>query len=154
MSKKSISIVAHRQNQPDWTLQQIASQVGASREYVRQVLSKAGLQTGAVGSRGPITLHLGHGKICAWCAKPTRRGDWARLCWPCQQAGMWWQNRAHAKVMAAVRRGDLRPVKEQRCVDCGKPAQCYDHRNYRHALMVEAVCTRCNILRGHSSKPF
>jgi hypothetical protein len=34
------------------------------------------------------------------------------------------------------------------CVDCGKPAQCYDHRNYYHALAVDPVCTGCNNRRG------
>lgn len=34
------------------------------------------------------------------------------------------------------------------CADCGKPATCYDHRNYLEPLKVEPVCNTCNLARG------
>ena len=30
------------------------------------------------------------------------------------------------------------------CVDCGKPAHSYDHRDYEKPLDVEPVCRSCN----------
>jgi hypothetical protein len=34
------------------------------------------------------------------------------------------------------------------CVDCGKPAKHYDHRDYAKPLDVDPVCVGCNIRRG------
>lgn len=34
------------------------------------------------------------------------------------------------------------------CVDCGKPATCYDHRDYQRPDEVEPVCRACNARRG------
>lgn len=34
------------------------------------------------------------------------------------------------------------------CVDCGKQARCYDHRDYRSPLVIAPVCTACNRKRG------
>ena len=34
------------------------------------------------------------------------------------------------------------------CVDCGKRAEHYDHRDYTKPLEVEPVCRSCNKLRG------
>lgn len=58
------------------------------------------------------------------------------------------QTQAHARVAKAVRLGLLPRIAGLRCVDCGKPAQAYDHANYAEPLVVEPVCTRCNVLRG------
>ena len=35
-----------------------------------------------------------------------------------------------------------------RCVDCGKWAQCWDHRDYSKPLEVDPVCKSCNYHRG------
>lgn len=56
--------------------------------------------------------------------------------------------RARGKVNVAIQQGLLTPVKELRCVDCGAPAAEYDHRDYRQPLAVQAVCRKCNHLRG------
>lgn len=61
------------------------------------------------------------------------------------------QQRAVAAVRAAVLRGDLAPVRTLECVDCGKPAANYDHRDYTKPLDVEPVCSRCNTLRGRGA---
>ena len=34
------------------------------------------------------------------------------------------------------------------CEDCGKVAECYDHRDYTEPLMVVPVCFACNKRRG------
>jgi len=34
------------------------------------------------------------------------------------------------------------------CVDCGKPATVYEHRDYTKPLDVEPVCSSCNRKRG------
>lgn len=38
--------------------------------------------------------------------------------------------------------------REYACVDCGLPAQAYDHRYYSHPLEVDPVCLSCNNKRG------
>lgn len=63
------------------------------------------------------------------------------------------QSLAHHQVATAVRRGDLVGLSYHfdagvACVDCGKPAQCYDHRDYLEPLDVDPVCMRCNGKRG------
>lgn len=56
--------------------------------------------------------------------------------------------RAHQKVRRAVVSGQLPRVKTLTCVDCGKPARCYDHRDYTKPLDVAPVCFSCNTRRG------
>ena len=57
-------------------------------------------------------------------------------------------NEAHSAVRRAVKRGELQPATAFACVDCGKPAQCYDHRDYSKPLDVVPVCHSCNHKRG------
>lgn len=40
-----------------------------------------------------------------------------------------------------------------KCVDCGVPATCYEHRDYYRPLLVEATCQGCNIRRGPGYPP-
>lgn len=56
--------------------------------------------------------------------------------------------RAAAAVAGAIRRGLLRRPSEFSCTDCGKPATCYDHRDYTKPLDVQPVCRSCNVMRG------
>ena len=59
------------------------------------------------------------------------------------------RRKARERVKDAIRRGDLVPVKERQCIDCGEPAKRYDHpRGYENALDVEPVCYRCDGLRS------
>lgn len=59
------------------------------------------------------------------------------------------RRRAREKVKDAVRRGDLAPIKTCFCVDCGQPAQAYDHAyGYDQPLNVEPVCFRCHGTRS------
>ena len=61
----------------------------------------------------------------------------------------WVRGTYHAKLVvdAAKRAGELQPVSGP-CMDCGKPATCYDHRDYNHPLAVDPVCRSCNGKRG------
>lgn len=56
--------------------------------------------------------------------------------------------KAHAAVAKAIRRGELPRADSLLCVDCGRPACDYDHRDYTKPLQVDAVCRSCNKRRG------
>ena len=45
VGENRIKVASLRNNHPEWTLQQIADEVGISRERVRQLLIKLGLPT-------------------------------------------------------------------------------------------------------------
>lgn len=55
---------------------------------------------------------------------------------------------AQYKVRVAIKRGDLKPIRDCICADCGAPAWCYDHRDYNRPLDVEPVCRTDNLRRG------
>lgn len=55
---------------------------------------------------------------------------------------------ASAVVARAIKDGLLQPAKNFACIDCGDPAQQYDHRDYNKPLVVDPVCRSCNQLRG------
>jgi hypothetical protein len=55
---------------------------------------------------------------------------------------------AHAWVQRAIKHGYLPKPSTLTCLDCGQPAQVYDHRDYNKPLDVEPVCHACNIKRG------
>ncbi len=56
--------------------------------------------------------------------------------------------RAMSLVASAIRTGLIPPPATLDCVDCGKPANQYDHRDYNKPMEVDAVCRSCNLLRG------
>jgi hypothetical protein len=57
--------------------------------------------------------------------------------------------KASAQVNAAIKAGYMPRLNGIiKCVDCGKPAAHYDHRDYSRPLVVEPVCASCNIHRG------
>lgn len=57
-------------------------------------------------------------------------------------------HKAHSYVTKAIRDGYLPSPSTLTCLDCGAPAQVYDHRDYNKPLDVEHVCHACNIKRG------
>jgi len=75
-------------------------------------------------------------RFCSRCGS-LRHSAFARLTGPISNA-----------VAAAIRRGELAHPKTLVCVDCGKPAKDYDHRDYSRPLDVDPVCHGCNRLRG------
>lgn len=59
---------------------------------------------------------------------------------------------ARAAVAQAIRDGKLPRLDGTiQCVDCGKPAKNYDHREYARPLDVQPVCRSCNLKRGPAS---
>lgn len=63
------------------------------------------------------------------------------------------RGRAHSAVAKAIREGRLPKAASQVCVDCGREAEVYDHRDYSRVLDVDAVCRSCNIMRGPGLMP-
>jgi hypothetical protein len=87
-------------------------------------------------------------KLCVTCHKPTYRYHSARYCWSCQHIAQLAASRAYKVVREAIARGILPKPDTLHCVDCKRPADFYDHRNYSEPLVVDSVCWSCNIKRG------
>lgn len=58
------------------------------------------------------------------------------------------RNIAHGAVKSAVQQKRIPPARMLICVDCGRGAQHYDHRDYSRPLDVAPVCRSCNRKRG------
>jgi hypothetical protein len=59
---------------------------------------------------------------------------------------------ARYAVARAIRDGKLPRLNGSiQCVDCGAPAEDYDHREYARPLDVQPVCRSCNLRRGPAS---
>lgn len=56
--------------------------------------------------------------------------------------------KAKTEVFKAVRSGSLDRPNSLFCLDCGRKAQVYDHRDYNFPLDVDPVCRKCNKKRG------
>jgi hypothetical protein len=54
-------------------------------------------------------------------------------------------------VAKAVKSGRLPRASNCECVDCGRVAAVYDHRDYRSPHLVDPVCKQCDSKRGHGS---
>lgn len=107
-----------------------------------------------VDQYGKRRLRLSWIKRCTKCGKEDNSaGPRFALCRDCnvpryrllaQISG-----KAHSAVTRAIQDGLLPPLKGQIfCADCGRPAQCYDHRDYDKPLEVDPVCLSCNSKRG------
>jgi len=59
-------------------------------------------------------------------------------------------NKAYWFVQKAILKGQLPSLRKTPtpCVDCGRRATAYDHRDYSRPTDVEPVCSRCNQKRG------
>lgn len=71
----------------------------------------------------------------------------AKTCFDCSQKSVGMTSAINS-VQKAVKKGLLAPVKTLSCVDCGRGAECYDHRDYNKPLDVVPVCRKCNFRRG------
>lgn len=99
--------------------------------------------------------------VCLDCDSPVK--GWAPGARPplrCDPCGMarykaLCERRApgQAAVAREVREGRLPKPSTLVCVDCGRPAQQYDHRDYTKPLQVEPVCRSCNVMRGPAPYP-
>lgn len=58
---------------------------------------------------------------------------------------------ANKWVRNAKRAGLIPPANKLKCVDCGKRASQYDHRDYDKPDCVDAVCVFCHGQRGPGS---
>lgn len=101
---------------------------------------------------------------CEMCGSDIKHRHYmARFCFPCTEKRARMVQRNYKpqndndiarKVTAhAVKIGFLSPATDYQCVDCGRDAQCYDHRDYSKPLDVVPVCLRCNLCRG-KGEPF
>jgi len=89
--------------------------------------------------------------LCKFCnQKIINRDSRATKCWSCY--GSYGRDNGARKAIAlvnqAVKKGILPSVKSLFCVDCGRPGECYDHRDYNKPLDVVPVCRKCNFRRG------
>jgi hypothetical protein len=88
---------------------------------------------------------------CAKCATPAT-GYWKLsywgLCSRCHRVEFEAQEAGRKIFQAAKRKGQFGKVTDYSCVDCGKRAQVWEHRDYRKPLEVEPCCYSCNQKRG------
>jgi hypothetical protein len=77
-----------------------------------------------------------------------RRHKSCLMCYPCSSEHARIRQSASSKLLRAVKAGKVPRAVGQTCVDCGKPATRYDHRDYSRPLHVVPVCASCNQLRG------
>jgi len=82
------------------------------------------------------------------------RDSRAKNCWSCYDSygKIFGASKAINAVQRAVKKGILPLVKTLICVDCGRPGECYDHRDYDKPLDVVPVCRKCNYKRGPAKK--
>ncbi len=90
---------------------------------------------------------------CAYCGKSFRSAMNARYCDDCHRAASKVRSAAQFATRKAVTEGKLPPIWTQYCVDCGRFADRYDHRDYAFPLKVEPVCRSCNTKRGPAKYP-
>jgi len=94
---------------------------------------------------------------CTACLKrlrPIERHSRAyAFCHSCEREKTFLAAKAHGHVAFLVASGKLPKVQTCACVDCGKKAQHYDHRDYHATAEVQPVCSGCNTRRG-PAKPF
>lgn len=87
---------------------------------------------------------------CHECGEQFRNGSNDKRCKSCLVAYDVVAISARNAVTRAMIRGDLPRLRDANipCVDCGKRANRYDHRDYLKPLDVEPVCHGCNLRRG------
>lgn len=112
----------------------------------------------ARGNRRLIAVHACHG-----CRRPVTplltgtikewRARWL-VCPSCKRKAIIARRPLQLKALAivgrAIKQGVLARPYAFACVDCGKRASQYDHRDYRRPLDVAPVCVGCNHRRGQA----
>ena len=83
-------------------------------------------------------------RTCAKCRSPY--WDKARNSKEHSKMRIW----ALGIIQNAKYKGYIGKPKNQKCVDCGKKATDWEHRNYSRPLIVEPICRSCNLRRGSS----
>lgn len=89
-------------------------------------------------------------KTCAHCLSAYIWLDNKQnLCDSCRRIKAKLRQRTMVLVRRAIIDGHLPALDGSvQCVDCGKAARHYDHRNYNKPLAVEPTCRSCNWHRG------
>jgi hypothetical protein len=87
--------------------------------------------------------------VCCVCGADA----WSPRAWLCIGCGDRGGESARRAVAAEVAAGKLTSADTLQCADCGGNASIYDHRDYGSPLGVQAVCGRCNVLRGPADLP-
>mgnify|MGYP003132019792 CR=1 FL=1 len=110
-------IIRLRQENPDYTLLQIGKQVGVSRERVRQVLQKNGLQTrSTAAAKHLIPKHLRKGDPCPRCGTPV---PWVENLGVTKHSnGKYYQRGGFQKYCSVECR--RAPMTKYVCTNCGK----------------------------------
>ena len=94
-------------------------------------------------------------KLCSLCGESWRDGQ-RMHCRHCGTLNFIYrkygtgQSDALRAVKREIREGRLCPPTEFACVDCGKPATAYEHRDYNLPLDVVPTCRPCNAKRGYA----
>src|SRR3990167_2115906 len=84
-------------------------------------------------------------RLCFYCSESLdSRPKQTKMCVRCSDKRFGVRNKAVVEVYQAVQRGWLPRANTQICVDCGKPAHNWDHRDYRKPMQIEPVCRSCN----------
>lgn len=91
---------------------------------------------------------------CRLCRKRKLINNPGDTCQSCRERWLKLLQSAGSAVSAAVGKGFLSPASDHACVDCGRPAKEYDHRDYLKPLKVEPVCRTCNKKRGYAINTF
>lgn len=97
-------------------------------------------------------------RVCQCCgtADLSHRDRNAKYCLACRNEGQVGRGRILAvrAVNAKVKAGLMPRADTLACVDCGKPAQEWEHRDYARPFDVEPVCRACNQKRGPGMNNF
>lgn len=90
-----------------------------------------------------------HAKRCGLCGRMAEcEGSTWLFCYACRKPAENMRSRAGSIVSGLVCGGVMPAARTLKCVDCGKQAMYYDHRDYSKPLQVDPVCGSCNKLRG------
>lgn len=90
---------------------------------------------------------------CEECKRDYEVSFWVRKrrhCFDCRHAYFETQLKCWGALKKARLDGKIDSPTNHLCVDCGKPAYCWDHRDYMKPLDVEPVCRSCNAKRPPS----
>ena len=95
-------------------------------------------------------------KDCRYCGATIFKGQ--SSCRPCFEILEVFR-KVRAKAIRAVNTevaaGRMQRAADFKCVDCGKQAKIYEHRDYDYPLAVVPTCHPCNIRRGSAKQhPF
>lgn len=91
--------------------------------------------------------------VCVMCSVVHTSFHRNRVCEDCFGANHREAQKAIGTVTRAKRKG-MPKATAFACVDCGKPASVYEHRDYTKPLDVVPTCRACNTRRGVAFNSF